>query len=398
MMRILVSLCLALCSLTASFAQAPVTIDLGPRNDVAALYSFPNNCAEVCFVDRSLSETIKWYVHASLDRDGFGATTVNVSESAGRVYVQLVGAGAASYGSVLPAFLAAGERGFKDARELLTAVGPDGHKVWRYNWRFFLPHGIAVVQHRSVQLLHFPPDNVLLDTQDYLAAQTTLRWARLLVLNGADKNEVDRFQNIIDIAPIALPDKDACYLDPPCQNHQPSPQRSGVYPHFDDYIDALLNLWLPRSGDAGSRPLVAFGGPVRKWLKDVHKIDLAPAQLGMVTLASGMRVPTLGANHPSYIWHAKDDVALATRIMRDDLKAACWEVKMGMDATASPEASLTSCEQTWTGQDLQICELTETQDFDKTLAQAQQLCTNADLKRSISDAELDAFRKTADGF
>jgi hypothetical protein len=393
--RLLVSLCLALLWLqTASFAQAPVRIDLGPSNDVAALYSFPNNCAEVCFIEQTLSQTVGKYLRASLDRDGFGATTIAVDESAGRISVWLGGDGAADYVKLLPAYLAAGSLGLQGARELLTALGPDGHKLWRYNWRFFLPHGIAMFRHRTVQLLHFPPDNVLMDVQDYLAAATTKRWAELLVKNGAAPNEVDRFQNIIDIVPIALPDKDACYLDPHpprCATTRPTAERSGVYPHFDNYITALLNLWVPLPRQAGSRPLVAFGGPVRDWLKAVYHVDLPrPLVLGTVNL-SGMKVPTLSANHPSYIWKLKDpntQLGAAMKVMLQDHVAACWQVKMGMDATSDPQSTLSFCTQAWSGRDKEMCELVYTEVFHKTPD-----CANIgpDVIRSVSDAELGAL-------
>jgi hypothetical protein len=78
MERFLFGICLALWSATASFAQAQVTIDLGPTEDVATLYSYPN-CAEVCPVFRTLPETIEHYLSQSLKRDGFDATTVHVS-------------------------------------------------------------------------------------------------------------------------------------------------------------------------------------------------------------------------------------------------------------------------------------------------------------------------------
>jgi hypothetical protein len=396
MERFLLSMWLALWPATASFAQAPVTIDLGSSKDVAVLYSFPNNCDKFCLLDQTLFETIEKYLRASLARDGFGDTTVTASESAGRIYVRLAGTGASPYANALPAYLSAGSLGLKGARELLTALGPDGHPLWRYNWHFFLPHGVAMVRHRTVQLLHFPPDNVPMDLQDYLKANTTKRWADLLVKNGAAPNDVDRFQNIIDIAPIALPDRDSCYLDPrpPCATNSPATQRSGVYPHFDNYVTKLLNLWLPLPGQIGSRPLIAFGRPVRDWLKANYNVDLPPLKLGIVTLESGMRVPTLAANHPSYIWHVKDmpqsqQLGQAMGIMRQDLTAACWEVKMGMDATASPESTLSICTQTWSGQDKELCELSYTQVFDKTLDEAKQLCANVAIRAS-SDAEIDA--------
>jgi hypothetical protein len=397
MQRFLLGICLALWPATASLAQTPVTIDLGPIGEVATLYSYPN-CAEVCPVYRTLPQTIEHYLSHSLKRDGFNATTVDVYESAGRISVRLTGAGAAEYAKVLPEYLKAGTLGLRGARELLHAQGPDGRILWRYNWRFFLPHGVAMVKHRTVQLLHFPPDSVLLDKQDYLAASTTKRWAELLMENKAAEVDMGLFQNIIDIVPIALPDRESRFLDPRPPTANPTEARSGVYPHFDDYVNALLSLWLPLSGQAGSRPMIAFGAPARNWLKATHNVDLAPIKLGVVTLASGMKVQVLAANHPSAIWHVKDEpntpqdmqLARAMFMMQQDLTAACWQVKMGMDATAGPEPTLSLCKQVWSGRDKDICELSYRQVFSKTTDEAKLLCANIgpDVIRSVSDAEL----------
>jgi len=404
MQRFSFSICLVLWAATASFAQTPFTIDLGPVGEVATLYSYPN-CAEVCPAYRTLPQTIEHYLSHSLKRDGFDATTVDVSESAGRISVRLNGAGAAEYAKVLPEYLKAGTLGLKGARELLDALGPDGGRLWRYNWRFFLPHGVAIVRHRTVQLLHFPPDSVLLDKQDYLAANTTKRWTELLLENNASSSDIGLFQNIIDIVPIALPDRDSCYLDPrppKCATANPTEPRSGVYPHFDNYVNALLNLWLPLSARAGSRPMIAFGVPARNWLKAVHNVDLAPLKLGVATLASGMKVQILAANHPSAIWHVKDDpntpqnvqLARAMAMMQQDLTAACWQVKMGMDATAGPEPTLSLCRQAWSRRDKELCELSYRQVFNKTTDEAKSLCTNVgpDVIRSVSEAELDVLQ------
>ncbi len=80
MVRFLAILCLALWP-TASIA-GPVTIDLGPTDEVAALYSYPNNCAEVCVLPAlaTLSDTIKKYLSDSLRRDGDDAANIDVSD------------------------------------------------------------------------------------------------------------------------------------------------------------------------------------------------------------------------------------------------------------------------------------------------------------------------------
>ena len=179
-MRLRITLALLLAGIVPSQA-----IDLGARDQVAALFSFPNNCASVCFIDQSLAQTIKVYLDATLRRDGWTGTGVTVDEQAGRIVANYTGPGAATYETTLPAFLAAGAKGLDGARAL------NAKKGWQYTWRFFLPLGLAMTRHKTVELLHFPPDYGLERDQDYLSAHTTLRWAELLEANGVAKADTD---------------------------------------------------------------------------------------------------------------------------------------------------------------------------------------------------------------
>jgi hypothetical protein len=424
MLRFLVILCLGLLPAEVTSAQESVTIDLGPTEEVKALYSYPNNCAEVCFSPEpgTLLDTIKKYLTDSLRRDGHATTEVRPFESDGRIGVRIVGDGATDYAKILPKYLEAGRLGLKGARELLKPDPDNENRIlWRFNWRFFLPHGVAMTQHHTVQLLHFPPDTVLLAEQDYLAASTTERWAELLKENGAPKDTVDRFQNIIDIAPIAAPHKDGEKLsgDKNCKNCK------GVYPHFNDYIKALLELWLPLPAPGSSRPLVAFGGPARDWLNSAYNVTLKVPKFDVVTLGSGLKVNALGANHPSFIWAAvqyvKDDpftpkdepLGVAMKIMRQDLVAACWQVKMISSAgSIDPKNILSECEKKWAynvteksdavlnaGPFVRVCELSYEQVFRKSENDAKCLCGNLgagkiiDKALTVSEEEIEALRQ-----
>ena len=58
---------------------------------------------------------------------------------------------------------------------------------------------------------------------------------------------------------------------------------------------------------------------------------MALIQLPKITV-SGVSVPVLGANHPIYIWHAKNDGSKkAFEVIQQDLISACWQAKMGFD-------------------------------------------------------------------
>ncbi len=349
------------------------TIALGSMREVRDLFSYPNNCHTICFLEQTLEETVAKYLTSSMHRDGFQDSTVVVETTSTTVVAVITGSAAKPYAGLLPQYLASGALALSGSRKL-RAQGK-----WRYNWRFFLPHGVSMTEHMSVQLLHFPPDYVLERDQDYLLAHTTLRWAELLVENGAAAATTDRFQNIIDIAPIAAPSDDGKNLD-------------GIYDEYTPFIKSLLELWVPALG-GGFRPLVAFGGPVRAWLKDQYKIDLSVLDLGTLSLTPTLQVPVLAANHPSFIYNAvkrmSDDpstpaderVALAMRVMQQDLIAAAWQVAMSQAPTADPTETLKQCRAKWNDpvKQRRICELAYTQALDKNPVEAAKLCAHLPL-------------------
>jgi len=362
-------------------------LDLGARDQVAALFAFPNNCISVCFIDQTLPETIKVYLDATMRRDGWSGTGVTVDEQAGRIVANFSGPGATAYDTALPAFLAVGGKGLDGARAL------NAKKAWQYNWRFFLPLGLAMMRHKTVELLHFPPDYGLERDQDYLSAHTTQRWAELLEANGVAKAETDSYQTIVDIAPIAAPASAGKELE-------------GVYASFRDYIHGLLNLLVPVQGSNAGRPMVAFGGPVRAWIKTEFGKDLKVLDLTALTLQSGVTVNTLAANHPSLIYNAVkvDDPSVpldkklqtAMAIMAQDVVAACWQAQMGKAPQSDPAGTLTACKQVWSGRDRDLCVLSQTQVFNKTPDEAKTLCAKipAGLAKKVSTRQLEALSKS----
>lgn len=347
-------------------------VPLGTVQDVRNLFSYPNNCHTICFLNQSLEETVCKYLTSSMHRDGFIDSSVTVQIDSSGVVAQIKGDAAKPYAELLPQYLACGTLALSGSRRLHT------QGKWRYNWRFFLPHGVAMTQHRSVQLLHFPPDYVLQRDQDYLNAHTTLRWAELLIENGADSQTTVQFQNIIDIAPIAAPSDDGKNLD-------------GVYTEYTPYIKRLLELWVPVTG--GFRPLIAFGGPVRAWLKEQYKLDLSVLEIGRLRLNTDLSVPVLAANHPSFIYNAvkrfSDDpktpederVALTMRILQQDLIASAWQVEMSKAPTSDPQKVLSTCQSRWSDPSKQhrLCELAYTQAMDKSADEATKLCAHLPL-------------------
>jgi len=203
-----------------------------------------------------------------------------------------------------------------------------------------------------VQLMHFPPAAVLERAQDYLNANTTDHWADLLEANGASKDTLDQYQTIVDMAPIAAGATEGQKVGP-------------VALKYGDYIVELLKTLVPHK--KGVRPVVAFGGWVRDWLRtqkvtwlSTYGPDKNPFRCGVLHL-TGLDIPVLEANHPSYILvhqnTVKNDPSTATnerltdagllQIMQQDLTAAGWQVRMAAKPDMDPVQALKQSQTFW---------------------------------------------------
>lgn len=371
------SLAVSLVAASGVAAAQTATVTLGSEARVKALYSYPNNCADstVCTTP-SLEETVTHYLKQGLERDGYSNSTVVVRRGKGPTYTAtFTGAAARTYPKALQAFLKAGDMALADARGVAaskTAAGNSGN--WPYGWRFFLPVGLAMVNHPTVELLHFPPDYSLTEKQDYLNSATTNRWAGLLVANDVKPESVDAYQAIIDINPIAAPANDGKKFD-------------AIEGAFSDYIITMLNQWTasaatPHRGKA----LVAFGSPVRVWLGKLLGHPLNVDEVAILNLPSEKTVtavPVIGANHPSQIfytaWNDTDpkteNFPKGMQVMTQDLIAACWQAGMGKAPASDPQKMVTDCTHKWQTSTEQVCMLLETTIYDKTPEVAKPICS-----------------------
>lgn len=322
-------------------------IDLGDSTRVSRLFAYPNNCSVICYRDWTLEQTVQHYLAQSLTRDGYAEAKVRVLRQGDRLYADFSGT-PSGYGKPLQRLLDAGDLAYQGAERL----NRDGK--WQYDWYFFLPLGMALDNRKSVELLHFPPDYSLTQAQDYLRSSTTDRWAALLASNGVAPEQTPAYQTIVDIAPIAAPASAGSALQ-------------GVYGYFNDYQQRMVAELSAGNGSA-NLPMVAFGSPVRDWVKQQYGVQLSVLGLGRIDAAPGQQVAVLGANHPSYIWYAADPAnnqgsqakadATGIRVMGQDLSAACWQAGMGQRPTGDPQQTLDSCTQKWQVSDkLQTCEL-----------------------------------------
>ncbi|WP_223429622.1 hypothetical protein [Pseudomonas sp. GL-B-26] len=365
---------LAALTLSAA-AHADVDLKLGSTERVTRLFAYPNNCNVICFRNWTLEQTVEHYLTQSVQRDGYSAAKVLVKTDNNQLYAEISGV-PRGYEKPLAALLDAGDLAYTGASKL----NADGK--WAYSWYLFLPLGMALENRKSVELLHFPPDYSLTQAQDYLRSATTDRWATLLTVNGIPTDQTPGYQTIIDIAPIAAPSNAGKDLE-------------GVYDYFKDYQTTMVKQ-LSQNASGAALPMVAFGAPVRNWIKQQYGPTVNVLGLVSISPSDGVKVPVLGSNHPSYIWYAADPEsytgsdaqakadAAGLKVMGQDLSAACWQAAMGRQPDSNPDIELRSCTQTWqVAQADKTCELFYTSIRNLTPEKAVAKCATAPIKSQL---------------
>ncbi|MDU9392172.1 hypothetical protein [Pseudomonas sp. zfem002] len=361
----------------AGQALADTRVELGNQERVTRLFAYPNNCNVICFRNWTLEQTVEHYLTQSVQRDGYPAATVKVLRDNDKYYADIAGV-PSDYQKPLNALLDTGELAYNGAQKL------NGDGKWAYNWYLFLPLGMALENRRSIELLHFPPDYSLTQAQDYLRSNTTDRWASLLTFNGIPAEKTPAYQTIVDIAPIAAPASAGKDLE-------------GVYSYFQDYQVRMVKEVTVTSNGA-SLPMVAFGSPVRSWIKQQYGADLKVLGLATISPTPGQKVPVLGANHPSAIWYAADKDsydgdedkadAAGLKMMGQDLSAACWQAGVGSNPKADPQATLNACTQKWqVTAKKQTCELFYRTIRNMTPEQASAKCNTGTVTRSLRNLQ-----------
>lgn len=377
----LAGLSLTLAALTlGATAHADTDLKLGSTERVTQLFAYPNNCNVICYRDWTLEQTVEHYLTQSVQRDGYTTAKVQVKTDNNQLYANISGV-PKDYAKPLTALLDAGDLAHAGANKL----NADGK--WAYNWYLFLPLGMALENRKSVELLHFPPDYSLTQAQDYLESKTTDRWATLLTANGIAAEQTPAYQTIIDIAPIAAPATAGNDL-------------MGVYGYFKDYQTTLVKQF-SQTANGVTLPMVAFGAPVRNWVKEQYGQTVAVLGLAQIIPTPGVKVPVLGSNHPSYIWYAADPAnydddqakadAVGLKVMGQDLSAACWQAGMGSKPGSDPSAQLNTCTQTWqVAQKEKTCELFYTSIRNLTPEQAATKCSAPDIKPQLDQLKVPA--------
>ncbi|MGF6458683.1 hypothetical protein [Pseudomonas frederiksbergensis] len=382
----LAGLTLAALTLSAA-AHADVDLNLGSTERVTRLFAYPNNCNVICYRNWTLEQTVEHYLTQSVQRDGYNTAKVVVKTDNKQLYATISGV-PKGYDKPLNALLQAGDLAYNGA----TKLSADGK--WTYNWYLFLPLGMALENRKSVELLHFPPDYSLTQAQDYLESKTTDRWATLLTANGIPADQTPGYQTIIDIAPIAAPSSAGKDLE-------------GVYDYFKDYQTTMVKE-VSQNASGAALPMVAFGAPVRNWIKQQYGPTVDVLGLATISPSEGVKVPVLGSNHPSYIWYAADPEAYSgsdaqakadaagLKVMGQDLSAACWQAGMGSKPGTDPTVQLKSCTQTWqVTQKEKTCELFYTSIRNLTPEQAVAKCATTTVKSQLKQLKSPSLATSA---
>ena len=377
-------------------------VAIGDRGHLSQAYTCPNKSIHTFCADSLLEETIEHYSNQSVDRD-------NLS---GSVDVHPPSPGSSVFRVEYPAVL--GEFGIDRYQTYIELAGlaVDGRFAaeaageWDDSWRLFLQLGFPMLNHNAVHLLHFPPDTVL-ETQDYFEAATVRRWGSILLENGVPKDSVELYQPVVDIAPVATKASAGHTLD-------------NVYTFFNEYTYAMLDFYasLP---DNKIRPVVGGGYPVRRWLsEETSTPSIRVLDQAMLELESGVIVPAIGANHPSFIWYASQQYrtsdperafSIDMRVMTQDLVAACWQVEMSnlsysdfLEPGSLPLKAARverECFDKWSNDEKQrVCELVYIQVYSESESEAIASCENQQLRFSvrataadIETLEIQAFQR-----
>jgi hypothetical protein len=349
------------------------SIPLGSRDLLTSLYSYPNSTPQSPGDD--LGSTIEYWFKSTLARDGFdvrGATaTVRPGQGDGPWYLDLVSGSEdlaeqfALYSQVLQQYLANGHAANTNVVEQLKAQGkwdpdPDGPTPPYRPWRFFLPHGLAMLNQRSVQFFHYPPIRLLEGTRDYLDDPVPKRWEKLLVANGVAAAEVELYETVMDAAPIAAED------DQGSKRSTKGDKEWGLIPidHFHEYQRAQMKLLVrahpTRAGY--TIPIVVYGAHPRDTFSELYNLQpkLAINRVATVSVVDNLKTPVLATHHPYDFYAAaqgfvtvgggyisSQGCAEATGLMISDLAAARWQKRMAEDPSQNPQAVLDDSTAYW---------------------------------------------------
>jgi hypothetical protein len=182
-----------------------VRILLGSEQRVSNLYSFPNS--PTC--PWTLAETVKHWFDMSLERDGLAAkgARATVAKTPKGCELTIIGppgieSQLEAYAVRLPQFLENGSAALNTTIPKIKKAkrrdpSPDGPTPPYLPWRFFLPHGMAMLNQKALLFFHYPPIRLLETNQDYLDDPVPVRCYELLTANGVKDTDLPLFNTVM---------------------------------------------------------------------------------------------------------------------------------------------------------------------------------------------------------
>lgn len=347
------------------------SIPLGTADRLTVLYSYPNFTGDT----RSLAATIEHWFGLTLTRDGCAGATAKVRITGGSYFLDLTGPDAlntafAGYAKRLPQFLANGWDAWTNVVPVLKKQGkwdPCPDKVPNYlPWRFFLPHGMPMLNQKALLFFHYPPIRLLETNQDYLDDPVPVRCEELFTANGVADSDLMLFNTVMDATPIGAEDDQGSKNQNQCKaDGCPATaydQDFGLIPiqFFHDYQKAQVSLLLNPSPTPGyTAPIVVYGAHPLATFNALYRTKLKTYQTTVVTgIIPGLKTPVLASAHP-YVFYGQaqgfdkigsgnlTDVKDGTAQMLKDLAVARWLKEMSDDPEQDPAAAWTACQSFW---------------------------------------------------
>ena len=338
----------------------PVTIALGSEDRISQLYSFPNS--PTC--PWTLAETVKHWFDMTLARDGLAKKGARASVSVGNQGVELILNGLDSvqdqlrqYVVRLPQFLSNGCDAFTDVIPRLKADkrwDPSPSKPPYHPWRFFLPHGMAMLNQKALLFFHYPPIRLLDTNQDYLDDPVPVRCEELLTANGVSSGDLPLFNTVMDAAPIGAEDDQGL--------KKAGDPNWGLIPiqDFHDYQKAQVRLLLNASlsNPVYTVPIVVYGAHPLDTFNELYATKLSNNQVALVEIIPGKKTAVMASRHP-YVFYGTAQgfdaigsgkllhVEDATAQMIKDLVVARWLKSMAENPAQDPSAVLEESQKFW---------------------------------------------------
>ena len=274
--------------------MAQLTYVLGKIATVASLYP------AVEFLDPEVGITddcaqIAHYVVSSLEQDGFSAPQCAVVKKNRAYEVTITAKGSVTalrqfserhQAMLTPEIGGKAIEGMKLMQQLGVWNPMEGFPVngsptdGDCKWSIFLPHGMGILNHQAVLLLHYPPWQALREGS-YLNNMTLQRWVRLLGCVGIPEEQMGAYKTIMDVNPVAAPGSGQSEYP---NDFFPMMMSSAFFDSGPrrDYIRSMLELLLNpphRKKGKMTLPLLVGGSPLYDpqapgWLRATWKNDM----------------------------------------------------------------------------------------------------------------------------